>query len=34
MDAFAKGFKIANKMAKDGKFDKFIEEDIKAMKAA
>ncbi|NLI57477.1 MAG: xylose isomerase [Clostridium sp.] len=30
MDAFAKGFKIANKMAKDGKFDKFIEERYKS----
>ncbi|HHX17435.1 MAG TPA: xylose isomerase, partial [Clostridium sp.] len=30
MDAFAKGFKIANKIAKDGKFDKFIEERYKS----
>ena len=30
MDAFAKGFKIANKIVKDGKFDKFIEERYKS----
>lgn len=30
MDAFAKGFKIAYKIVKDGKFDKFIEERYKS----